>query len=200
MIIGLTGGIATGKSTVANMLEKRGARIVDADKIAREIVLPGSPVLQQVASRFGQAILQEDGSLNRKKLGDIIFSDPKAKKDLEQLLHPPIRNILRQRVQQYEEENPQGLVVADIPLLFESGLQSMFPEIMVVYVPESVQLKRLMARNGLNESEARARIQNQWPIEDKKQLADVLIDNSGTLQETEEQIADFWQGKGLAAI
>lgn len=200
MIIGLTGGIASGKSTVSQMLEERGARIVDADQIAREVVLPDSPVLEQVVARFGQAILHADGTLNRPKLGEIIFNDRQAKLDLEQLLHPPIRHIIRQRVQKYEQEAPHKLVVADIPLLYESELEGMFPEVMVVYVPEAMQLTRLMERNQLSEEQALSRIKTQLSIETKKERADIVIDNSGSLQQTEAQIADFWQRKGLAAI
>lgn len=197
MIIGLTGGIASGKSTVSKMLVRRGAALVDADKIAREIVLPGSPVLSQVVDRFGQAILQSDGSLNRKKLGEVIFSDVKARKDLEAILHPPIKEMEEEQIRQLEEENPHRLIVVDIPLLFEANAQNRFPEVMVVYVPEAIQIKRLMERDQLTEEQAIARLSSQMPIEDKKKLADIVIDNSGTLQQTEQQIDIFWKSKGL---
>lgn len=197
MIIGLTGGIACGKSTVARMLVSRGAKLVDADVIAREVVLPGSPVLGQVAARFGQAVLQEDGSLNRKKLGEIIFGDAEAKKELEMLLHPPIRQLMWERMQSLNEADPSGLVVVDIPLMYESGLESRFEEIMVVYVPREIQLQRLMVRDALDREQAERRLEAQWPIDRKKELADILIDNRGTLEQTEAQIDLFWQRKGL---
>lgn len=197
MIIGLTGGIACGKTTVARMLVSRGAKMVDADVIAREVVLPGSPVLDQVAVRFGQAVIQEDGSLNRKKLGEIIFEDAVAKKDLESLLHPPIRRLMWERMHVLDEADPSGLVVVDIPLLYESGLETKFEEIMVVYVPREIQLKRLMERDGLGREQAERRLEAQWPIDRKKALAHILIDNSGTLEQTEAQIDLFWQRKGL---
>lgn len=197
MIIGLTGGIACGKTTVARMLVSRGAKMVDADVIAREVVLPGSPVLDQVAVRFGQAVIQEDGSLNRKKLGEIIFEDAVAKKDLESLLHPPIRRLMWERMHVLDEADPSGLVVVDIPLLYESGLETKFEEIMVVYVPRVIQLKRLMERDGLGREQAERRLEAQWPIDRKKALAHILIDNSGTLEQTEAQIDLFWQRKGL---
>lgn len=197
MNIGLTGGIATGKSTVSAMLVQYGAILIDADQVAREVVLPGSPVLSEVFARFGQALRQEDGSLHRKKLGEIIFNDPDARKDLEGILHPPIRSIMRQRMQQFEAEQPNRLVVADIPLLFESGHWEMYEQVLLVYVPEKVQIARLMEREGINKEQARLRISAQMPIEEKRKLADVVIDNSGTLEETKRQVLRFLQGKGL---
>jgi dephospho-CoA kinase len=197
MIIGLTGGIACGKSTVAGMLAERGARIVDADKIAREVVQPGSPALEEIAARFGREMIMADGSLNRKKLGELVFRDPEARKALEAIQHPRIRAIMLERMAQYERENPAGLVVADIPLLYESGLETWFPEVMVVYVPREVQIARLTARDGLTREQAEARLQAQLPIEEKKRRADFVIDNSGTLADTERQVEAFWRAKGL---
>ncbi|MFK7697098.1 dephospho-CoA kinase [Paenibacillus sp. HJGM_3] len=197
MNIGLTGGIACGKSTVSAMLVKRGANLVDADRIAREVVLPGSPVLAQVAERFGQAILNEDGSLNRKKLGERIFGDETARRDLEGLLHPPIRATMREQLAQFERLQPDKLVVVDVPLLYESNLASMFEEVMLVYVPREVQLARLMARDSLTAEQAERRLAAQLPIEQKRQWADIVIDNSGTLEATERQLDQFWSRKGL---
>lgn len=197
MNIGLTGGIATGKSTVSAMLVQRGAVLIDADQIAREVVLPGSPILNEVVSRFGQAVLLEDGSLHRKKLGQIIFGDTEARKDLEAILHPPIRTMMKLRMKALETEDPDRLVVADIPLLFESNLQDPYAEIMLVYVPMEIQKQRLMQRDNLNELEAEARLSSQMPIEQKKKLADIVIDNSGTIEDTEKQIDYFWKRKRL---
>jgi dephospho-CoA kinase len=197
MNIGLTGGIACGKSTVSAMLVRRGAILVDADRIAREVVEPGSPTLAKVAERFGQAVLEEDGSLHRKKLGEIVFADPAARKDLEGLLHPSIRALMRERMETSEKLYPDKLVVVDVPLLYESGLQAMFEEVMVVYVPREIQLDRLMERDGLTPEQAEKRLQAQMPIELKKERADIVIDNRGTLQETEHLINEFWSGKGL---
>jgi dephospho-CoA kinase len=197
MNIGLTGSIATGKSTVASLLVDRGAILIDADRIAREVVLPGSPVLTQVADRFGQAVLLGDGSLDRKKLGEFIFGDAASRKDLEGILHPPIRAIMKERMQRHELEYPEKLVVVDVPLLFESKLQHMFTEIMVVYVPAAIQLERLIHRDQLTEEKAISRLNSQMSIEEKKKLADIVIDNSGTIQETEQQVTQFWRRKGL---
>ncbi|WP_281885815.1 dephospho-CoA kinase [Paenibacillus sp. YYML68] len=198
MNIGLTGGIACGKSTVARLLVSRGALLVDADRIAREVVEPGTPVLAQVIEAFGGDLLQADGSLNRKKLGERIFGDAEARKKLEQLLHPPIRALMRERKETFETEFPDKLVVLDIPLLYESGQTSIVDEIMVVYVPRDVQLVRLMERDGLTLEAAEKRIAAQMPIEEKKRLADIVIDNSGTIDETERQIESFWTERGLS--
>ncbi|MFC5451836.1 dephospho-CoA kinase [Paenibacillus aestuarii] len=198
MNIGLTGGIACGKSTVSQMLVSRGALLVDADQIARDVVEPGSPVLERVAAHFGQAVLQADGALNRKKLGEIVFKNPDARKDLESLLHPPIRARMREQMETAEREQPQRLVVVDVPLLYESGLQSMFQEVLVVYVPRHVQIERLMERDGISESAALDRLNAQMSIEDKRTLADYVIDNSGTKEQTSLLIDQFWLRKGLS--
>jgi len=197
MNIGLTGGIASGKSTVSRMLRERGALIVDADQISREIVMPGSPVLQKIADEFGQEVLLESGELNRKKLGSIIFSDEEKRLKLNAIMHPPIRAEMLRRIGQYEAEYPDKLIVADIPLLYESNLQHMFSEVMVVYVPFPVQIARLMERDGLTESQALERIRSQMPLEDKRRLADVVIDNSGSLEETAKQLDQYLERKGL---
>lgn len=192
MNIGLTGGIACGKSTVSAMLAARGANLIDADRIAREIVLPGSPVLAQVAQRFGQAILLPDGSLDRKRLGAIVFGDEQARKDLEGVLHPPIRALMRERKEQFEAEQPDKLVVLDIPLLYESELEWLVDRVMVVYCPRDVQLERLISRDGIMAEQAEARLAAQLPIEEKRRKADIVIDNSGTIEHTERQVDAFW--------
>lgn len=197
MNIGLTGGIASGKSTVSRLLVERGALLVDADKIAREVVLPGSHVLEQIAVHFGSDMLLEDGSLNRKRLGELVFASETSRKQLESITHPAIRQEIRRQMRQYEQEYPERLVVVDIPLLYESGLADMFDSIVVVYVPRSVQLQRLMERDGWNEKEAEQRLNAQWSMERKRELADIVIDNSGSLDDTIKQVDRFWSEKGL---
>ncbi|MFL0555850.1 MULTISPECIES: dephospho-CoA kinase [Paenibacillus] len=197
MNIGLTGGIATGKSTVSRLLAERGAAIIDADVIAREIMEPEHPVLAAVSERFGPGVLNADGTLNRKKLGEIVFSNPEERKALEALTHPAIRAEMKQRMEELEAADPHRLVVADIPLLYESGLDPLYERIMVVYVPREVQLTRLMLRDGLSKEAAEQRINAQMDIEIKKERADILIDNSGGLEETKRQIDDFWRDQGL---
>lgn len=197
MKIGLTGGIATGKSTVASMLLRKGAPLVDADVIAREVVEPGSPVLSRVAERFGSDILLPDGSLNRKKLGAIVFADPAQRKALESLLHPPIRALMKERMALLERQQPDKPVIVDVPLLYESGLETMFDAVMVVYVPAALQRERLKQRDGLTEEQAVQRLAAQLPIDEKRRRADIVIDNAGTLQETQRQIDLFWKERGL---
>jgi len=192
MNIGLTGGIATGKSTVARMLVERGAALVDADRIAREIVEPGQAALAQIAERFGAAVLHEDGTLNRRLLGSIVFADPEERKALEAITHPAIRALMRDRIAALEADRPDRLVVADIPLLYESGLQHLYEGIMVTYIPRDMQRARLIERDALTPEEADKRIGAQMDIELKRQMADYVIDNSGTLADTEAQLDRFW--------
>ncbi|MFD3272761.1 dephospho-CoA kinase [Paenibacillus dendritiformis] len=197
MNIGLTGGIASGKSTVSRLLVERGALLVDADRIAREIVLPGSPALDQIADQFGADMLLPDGSLDRKRLGNVVFSDAAARKALEEITHPAIRQEMMTQMRRLEEEHPQSLVVVDVPLLYESGLTDRFEEIVVVYVPQAIQLERLMRRDGLSEAEASERLLSQWDIEMKRERADYVIDNSNGIEDTRQQVEQFWLQKGL---
>lgn len=197
MNIGLTGGIATGKSTVSQMLVERGALLIDADIVAREVMLPGHPVLEAVVTHFGQAMLLPDGTLDRKRLGEHIFTNKEERKVLEGITHPAIRAEMRSRAKALEAQYPDKLVVSDIPLLYETRQESAFEDVMVVYIPREMQLVRLMSRNGLTEEEARARISAQMDIEEKKRLAGIVIDNSSGLEYTKQQIDEFWLGKGL---
>lgn len=188
MIIGLTGGIGSGKSTVSHLFVARGAKLVDADAIAREVVELGSPILAEVVAAFGEEILHPDGRLNREQLGNLVFQNPALKKQLENILHPPIRQLIRTRMNEFESADPEGLVVVDIPLLFESKLESMFEHVVVVYVPEEVQITRLIAREGWSEDVAKRRIATQMPIEDKRLRADTVIENQFSLEQTANQV------------
>ena len=193
MLIGLTGGIACGKSTVANMLVDRGAALIDADLLAREVVEPGQPALEQIRQTFGEDMLLPDGTLDRKRLGSIVFADEGRRRQLEQIIHPQVRRLMLERIQ---AAGSASLIVVDVPLLYESGMESMFEAVMVVYVPEWMQLERLMQRDQLSEEEAWRRIRAQMPIEEKRQRADIVIDNSGTIEETERQLDEWWQSGG----
>ncbi|MCU6710471.1 dephospho-CoA kinase [Paenibacillus sp. J5C_2022] len=195
MIIGLTGGIASGKSTVARMLTEHGAALVDADQVAREVVLPGEPALEAIASAFGQAVLHEDGSLNREALGAIVFHDKEQLTRLEAITHPAIRKAMAERIQQYATEDPERLIVADIPLLYETNAERRYEGVMVVYVPASMQVERLMQRNGLPREEAERRVSLQMDIEEKRRRADWVIDNTGSQEQTEAQIISFLDNK-----
>jgi dephospho-CoA kinase len=198
MKLGLTGGIACGKSTVSAMLAERGAKIVDADQTAREVVLPGEAALEAIVAVFGQAVLNEDGTMNRSALGSIVFSDPQRLTQLEAILHPAIRTRMWGRINAYEQEDPNQLIVADIPLLYETGQASLYDGIMVVYVPRHIQMERLMSRNSFTAEQAEQRIALQMDIEEKRQLANYVIDNSGTLEQTVLQVERFWHEQGLS--
>ncbi|RAP77691.1 dephospho-CoA kinase [Paenibacillus montanisoli] len=197
MKLGLTGGIACGKSTVSAMLVAHGAKLIDADQVAREVVLPGEPALAAIVAEFGQAVLNEDGSMNRAEVGKLVFGNKERLAKLESILHPAIRERMWARIHTYHAENPAQLIVADIPLLYETGQASLYDAVMVVYVPKTVQIERLMQRNSLSTEQAEQRIALQLDIEEKKRLADFVIDNSGTVEETERQVERFLQEQGL---
>ncbi len=198
MFVGLTGGIACGKSTVARMFIEGGCKIVDADHIARQVVLPGQPALDQVVMAFGQHILHQDGSLNRQKLGQLVFGDESLRRLIESILHPAIRTEMQRQMHVLAEEDPSAMIILDIPLLYESGSQRVLPieEVIVVYIPRHMQLLRLMGRDGLSQEEAEKRIHAQMSIEDKRKLADIVIDNSGTPNETWLQVQSYLKKKG----
>lgn len=187
MIIGLTGSIASGKSTVSNMLKELGYPIIDADIVARVVVEKGTETLETIKEAFGEDISADDGSLNREKLGEIIFSSPSKRKQLNDIIHPAIRTeMIRQKEELISEGHPT--IIMDIPLLFESKLQSYVDKIIVVTVTEETQLERLMTRNNFSLEEAKARIQSQLPLSIKEKGADAVIYNNGTLQSTEDQL------------
>ncbi|MFO7262785.1 MAG: dephospho-CoA kinase [Bacillaceae bacterium G1] len=191
VIFGITGGIATGKSTVSAMLRKRGAVIVDADYWAREVVKPGSEGWAAIRQAFGEEYFHPDGTLNREKLASLVFSDEEARQRLNAITHPLIRQKMDEQVQAALAADPEAVVVLDIPLLIESMVQEgqrRVDKLILVYVPPSIQLERLMHRNGLSREEAEKRIRAQMPIDEKRQYADFIIDNSGSLAETEEQV------------
>lgn len=190
MIIGLTGGIASGKSTVSNMLGEKGFPIIDADIAARAVVEPGQPALQEIADTFGSDLLMADGSLNREKLGSIIFHDEAKRKQLNEIVHPAVRAWMIAEKNKAIEKGHKTIIF-DIPLLFESKLTWMANRTLLVYIAPAIQLQRLMSRNSYTEEEASARIRSQMPIEEKKGLADDVIDNSGTREETAKQLEQW---------
>lgn len=193
MILGLTGGIATGKSTVTGMLRERGIPVIDADQIAREVVEPGKPAYEAIVRHFGREILLEDGQIDRKKLGEIVFSDEAERQKLNTIVHPEVRRVMREEAEA-AEQNGAEIVFMDIPLLFESKLAYMVEKIVVVYAPQSMQLARMMERDELEEEQARKRLRAQFPIEQKSQEADFLIDNSRTREQTERQVEELLAG------
>ncbi|MBD7984266.1 dephospho-CoA kinase [Sporosarcina sp. Sa2YVA2] len=187
MIIGLTGSIATGKSTVSRMLKNKGFPIVDADEIARLVVEPGSAVLKEIAAVFGEDVICPDGTLDREKLGARIFTNEEDRGKLNAIMHPAVRSEMIRQKQQWLDEGAKT-VVMDIPLLFESKLQSYVDKIIVISAKPAIQRERLIARNNLSESEADARIASQIPVSEKEKQADAVIHNDGSLLETEKQL------------
>jgi dephospho-CoA kinase len=187
--VGLTGGIGSGKSTVARMLAERGAVIIDADQIARDLVAKGEPTLAELVIEFGPRILQEDGSLSRAELAAMAFSDPRATARLNQIMHPLIRAEAARRLQ----ESPEATVVVyDMPLLVETGQADLVDVIVVVDVPEEVQVDRAVRLRGLDEADVRRRMEVQAAREDRLAAADIVIDNSGTVEETGAAVDVLW--------
>ncbi len=189
--IGLTGGIASGKSTVVSMLRGYGAAIIDCDIIARDVVQPGSEGLQAVVRAFGPQALLPDGTMNRAYIGGVVFNDAAKKKELEDILFPLIRRDIDRQAAALEEKGAR-MVFLDMPLLFEVKYHTYVDEVWLVYVDAATQLTRLMARNGYTQKEALARIHSQFPIDEKRSLSQVIIDNTASLENTETQVQQQW--------
>jgi dephospho-CoA kinase len=190
-VIGLTGGIASGKSTVARILAECGASVIDADLLAREVVMPGTSAYTAIVEEFGEAILNPDRTIDRKALGRIVFADPDARCRLERITHPAIR---RRAEEELTELQKAGIPVVFYmaPLLIEAGVTSRVDEIWVVYADQETQLDRLMRRDGISHDEALQRLAAQMPMDEKKKHGTVVIDNRGTPEETERQVRDAW--------
>ena len=185
--VGLTGGIASGKSTVARLFGELGADVIDTDCISRTLVLPGSPGLARIVERFGADLLARDGTLDRRRLRAIVFADPESRRELETILHPPIRAEALARAA--ASRAPYAIIV--VPLLFETGFDRLVDRRLVVDCPESQQIDRLIARDGINATEARAMLAAQMPREERKQRADDCIDNSGSLASTRSRVREL---------
>ena len=186
--IGLTGGIGSGKSTVSALLAARGAVVIDADRIAREVVEPGTPGLAAVVEAFGQGVLRDDGSLDRPALAAVVFADPESRKRLDGIVHP----LVRARAAELAGAAPDGsVVVHDVPLLVETGQAASYDVVLVVQADPEVRVRRLVQR-GLSEEDAWARIAAQATDEQRRAVADVVLDNDGTPAELEEQVDRFW--------
>ncbi|MGR9049102.1 dephospho-CoA kinase [Halobacillus faecis] len=193
LVIGLTGSIASGKSTVAEMFKNMDIPVIDADQISRDVVKPGEPAYQEIVEAFGEQVLQEGGGLDRKKLGKIVFSDEMKRKQLNGIVHPKVRQEMIRRREEYKQKQYQA-VVLDIPLLFESNLTDYVEKILVVYVDEKTQLERLMERDQSGREEAEERIHAQIPVKKKAEMADAVIDNTGTIEQSSQQLRDILQG------
>ena len=195
-ILGLTGGIASGKSTVSAYLARNGALIIDADLIARQVVAKKSSGLKQIVAKFGGEILTASGELDRKKLGKLVFSNKDLLKNLTDITGPLIRAEILREIEAAKKAQVK-LVVLDIPLLFETGYQTLCDKVMVVTIPSKLQLERVMKRDNLSATEARKRIANQLPASKRNELADVLIDNSKSVAETYQQVLKWLKIEAL---
>ena len=190
LLVGLTGGIGSGKSTAARMLRERGAVVFDADVLAREAVAPGTEGHRAVVERFGADVLAPGGELDREALAAVVFADPAARRDLEAIVHPEVRRLFAEGSEAYRDTD--RVVVLSAPLLVETGMHSAFDVLVVVAVPEPVQVERLMRDRGMSEEEIRARMRAQAPLEDKAAVADILLDNEGSPEELERQVGRIW--------
>ncbi len=186
-VVGLSGGIACGKTTVAQMFGELGIPIVDADDLAREVVEPGAPGLQQIVDEFGEHVLDEHGRLDRQRLGDLVFGDEKARERLNAIMHPLIGAAGAKQLQAYED-SPAPYVLYEAALLVETGTYKVFSALVVVSADESVQRLRLIARDGFTVAEANARIESQLPLEHKIAVADFVVTNNGNLDRTRRQV------------
>jgi dephospho-CoA kinase len=195
--IGLTGGIGSGKSMVALMFAQLGAAVIDADQLAREVVEPGEPALQEIAATFGRDVLLPDGRLNRGKLADIIFADAAARARLNAITHPRIRERMDAAVE--ARRSGPGVLIVDIPLLYENDRASTVEKVIVVWVDTETQLRRLNERDGLTVEAARQRIAAQMPLDAKRALADHVIDNSGSRESTRHQVEAIYRRYAPAA-
>jgi dephospho-CoA kinase len=191
LLVGLTGGIGTGKSTVARMLESRGAVVFDADVLARQAVAPGTPGFDQVVERFGPNVLAPGGGLDREALASVVFSDPAARRDLEGIVHPEVRRMFAEGCEEYKDSD--RVVIFSAPLLVETGMHTAFDLLIVVSAPVVTQIERLMRGRGMAERDVRARIAAQLPLEAKADVADILVDNEGTLEDLEGRVERVWR-------
>ena len=195
-VIGITGGIASGKSTASNMIREMGFTLIDADYASRVVVEPGQKAYGEIVDCFGESILHEDGTLNREKLGAIIFTDAEKRKQLNEIVHPAVRAYMNEKKDEAFRKG-EKTVFLDIPLLFESKLTHMVDKTVLIYVDDDVQLQRLMARNNLSEQQAKARINSQMPLSEKKALADEVINNNMDISHMREQLISILTGWGI---
>ncbi|MGQ9509992.1 MAG: dephospho-CoA kinase [Thermodesulfobacteriota bacterium] len=191
-LLGVTGGIATGKSTVAQMLKEFGAFTIDCDLLSRKVVEPNKPAWKEILNYFGEGVLLEDRSLNRRVLSEIVFSDPGKRRKLEEITHPKIQDEILREVREHTLKEPEALIAVIVPLLFEVHWNSLFHKTLLVYAPEKLQIKRLMERDQISREIALKIIHSQMSIEEKKAYADYIIDNSGSLEETRRQVKEIW--------
>jgi dephospho-CoA kinase len=200
LLVAVTGGIASGKSVVAARLAERGAVVVDADAIAREVVEPGTPALKRIAEEFGPGVISADGRLDRGALGAIVFADPERLAVLNGITHPAVLELSRRRFAEAARRDPDAVVVYDVPLLREARGAVEFDEVVVVSAPEEVRVERMVSLRGMSAEEARNRIRSQSTDEERRALADHVIESGGTLEETLAQVDALWPGLHRRAV
>ncbi len=199
LVVGLTGGIASGKSTVSRMFEEAGVPVICADELAREAVDPGSPLLGEIRRLFGDAVIDRQGRLDRAAMARLVFQDASRRKILESIVHPWVMAETQRRIKELATQG-HAVVVVDVPLLYEVGWKAAFDQVIVVYVPDAIQAARLTERNEMDPLEVSARLRAQMPIEEKRKRADVVVDNSGTIEETRRQVEKVLAALRIAAI
>ena len=191
--VGLTGGIASGKSTVSRIFASFGAKVLDADEVAREVLLPGQPAWTKLRRAFGQEFFHSDGTVKRKQLRKLVFADPEKRSQLNAIVHPEVMKEINRRSEILSSSVQTGVLLVDVPLLLEVGVANRFDKVVVVYVSKSVQINRLQQRDGISEEEAKQSLKAQMALSKKVEQADYVIDNSGTLDETQAQVQRVWQ-------
>ncbi len=194
-VIGLTGSIASGKSLVAEVLKEKGAVLIDADVVAREVVEPGTEGWNKLRTEFGDAVLNPDGTVNRKALGNMVFASPGLLKKLNNIVHPIIEKEVIGKINLFRAGSVNGneVMVIDAPLLIEAGMHRLVDEVWVVDIPHEVRVRRLMERDRLTREQALGRIKSQMPAEEKKKYAGIVIDNSGDRHDTRKAVAELWE-------
>jgi len=195
LIIGLTGGIVSGKSTVALMFKDLGAKIVDADKLGHSVILPHKPAWEKIVKIFGKDVLQNDLTIDREKLGKIVFANQSLLKKLNDITHPEITKIIKKEIDSLKNKtyNQKKILIIDAALIYEAKIDRLMDKIIVVYIDEDEQIKRLIKRNNLSKDEALQRIKSQMPMKEKVKMADYVIDNSNSLDKTKKQVEKIWK-------
>jgi len=193
ILLGVTGGVASGKTTVARMIENLGAPTIDFDLLSRVVVEPHKPAWKEIIAYFGKQVLLADKTLDRDKISQIVFREPAKRKKLESFIHPRIFDEFTRRVKEVAAKDPPAIIQVVVPLLFEAQMQLFFHKILLVYIPQAMQAERLIKRDRVSGEMAANILKAQWPIEEKKAYADFVIDNSGTLKETRRQVLEVWR-------
>lgn len=192
-LVALTGGIASGKSTIAHRLQQRGAFIIDADTIAREVVEPGEPALSQIVETFGQQVLTRTGQMDRARVAQLVFQDQTLLRQLNEIVHPAVQERVEERIAQIERMHPQAVIVYDVPLLHERSTGGIeWDTVVVAEAPDEVRVERMVQHRGMGEADARARISNQISNEERRALADIIIDTSGSIEDTLTRSDELW--------